>query len=93
MVRDYFWAGQVPPPLLPPRVNDVRVVVTLAAEESVVLFIEVVRSVIGVMGGASAEGRTMPVNAWNMSAIGGVSSAQGTVKSGLSQRLWVVGSS
>lgn len=73
--------------------NVVRVVVTLAAEEREVELRVVVRSEMGVMVGSWAEGRITPDRAWKMSATGGVSSAQGTVKRGLSQRLWVDGSS
>lgn len=73
--------------------NEVRVVVTLAALDMFVAAREEVRSVMAVTTGACAEGRTTPVRAWKISAIGGVSSDQGTVKRGLSQRLWVLGSS
>lgn len=46
-----------------------------------------------VMGSVGVDGCGMPVSAVQISAIGGCSSNQGTVKRGLSQRLWVLGSS
>lgn len=46
-----------------------------------------------VMGSVGVEGCGMPVSAVQISAIGGCSSNQGTVKRGLSQRLCVLGSS
>lgn len=46
-----------------------------------------------VMGSVGVEGCGMPVSAAQISAIGGCSSNQGTVKRGLSQRLCVLGSS
>lgn len=45
------------------------------------------------MGSVGVEGCGMPVSAVQISAIGGCSSNQGIVKRGLSQRLWVLGSS
>lgn len=46
-----------------------------------------------VIGSVGVEGCGMPVSAVQISAIGGCSSNQGTVKRGLSQRLCVLGSS
>ena len=55
---------------------------------------EVVRvGVASVVASVGVEGCGMPVNAVQISAIGGSWSTQGTVKRGLSQRLWVLGSS
>jgi hypothetical protein len=79
------------PPRLPPMV---RVpVAILAVSEMVVFARESVRLGIGAVVSVSVDGRTTPVRAWKMSATGGCGSSQGTVKRGLSQRLWVLGSS
>lgn len=75
-------------------VVDVPLVAILAVLESVVDAREAVRFDTGVCAGAvDAEGRLVPVSAVQMSAVGGSASDQGTVKRGLSQRLWVLGSS
>ena len=77
-------------PLRPPARVPVAV---LATSEMVVDLRASIRLAVGVSVGASVEGRTTPVRASKMSETGGSASAQGTVKSGLSQRLWVLGSS
>lgn len=69
------------------------VVVVLAAEERVDAARESVRVETGLAVSVWADGRVTPVKAWKMSATGGSASDQGTVKRGLSQRLWVLGSS
>lgn len=70
------------------------VVVVLAAEErEVVLRAEVRFDMEAGSGVVVAEGCGMPVRAVQISAIGGDASVQGTVKRGLSQRLWMLGSS
>lgn len=58
----------------------------------VVLGFEMV-GVDGVVLGSVDDGCTMPVNAVQMSAIGGSASTHGMVNKGLSQRLCVLGSS
>lgn len=68
-------------------------VVVLAMSERVLDARDWVRLDTGVSAGASADGSTTPDRAWKMSATGGSGSDQGTVKRGLSQRLWVLGSS
>lgn len=73
----------------PPRVP----VAVLATSEMVVDARESVSLGIAVSVGASVDGRTTPVKAAKMSATGGSGSSQGTVNRGLSQRLWVLGSS
>lgn len=78
----------------PIRVVDVAPVAILAVSESVVDARDVVRFETGVVAGAAeAEGSAVPVSAVQMAAMGGSGSDQGTVKSGLSQRLCVLGSS
>lgn len=71
------------------------VVVVLAAEERLVLLRAEVRVDTEVLGSGvvAAEGCGMPVRAVQISAIGGEASVHGTVKRGLSQRLWMLGSS
>ena len=82
---------EVPDPPAP-RVKVVRAVVTLAAEERVLEARELVSEEMAGSG-VEAGSMAMPVRAWKISAVGGSASSQGTVKSGLSQRLWVLGSS
>lgn len=87
------WCGIILGRVEVPRVKVRAVVVVLAASERVDEASDSVRLEIGVTAGVSAEGRTIPVRAWKMSATGGSVSSHGTVKSGLSQRLCVLGSS
>ena len=88
------WCGMIrarveSPPRPPPRVP----VAVLATSEMVVDLRASIRLGVVVSVGASVEGSTTPVRASKMSDTGGSGSAQGTVKSGLSQRLCVLGSS
>lgn len=80
----------------PPPVALVPAVATLAVSDVgfwvVVLGFEIV-GVDGVVLGSVDDGCTMPVNAVQMSAIGGSASTHGMVNKGLSQRLCVLGSS
>lgn len=71
----------------------VVVVVTLAVSDGRLVFASGVVEEVGVVSVPACEGCGIPVNAVQISAIGGSSSNQGIVKSGLSHRLWVLGSS
>lgn len=85
-----------PPPAVVVAAPGVLVVVVLAAEERDV---ELRAAVRGDIEGSSCpswgmvEGCGMPVRAVQISAMGGSASGQGTVKRGLSQRLFMEGSS
>lgn len=87
------WCGMILGRVDWPRLNVLPVVVVLAAEERVDEARESARVETGVVAWVWADGRTTPVNAWKMSATGGSVSVQRTVNRGLSQRLWVLGSS
>lgn len=78
------------------RGRDVRVLVLVVVVEGVfVESCEVGSEVVSesVSVADCSLGTGMPVKAVHISSAGGVGSLHGTVKSGLSQRLWVVGSS
>lgn len=67
--------------------------VAMLSVSEVVLMDAVGAGVMLEVCGAVADGCGIPVSAVQISAIGGSASKYGTVKRGLSQRLWVLGSS
>lgn len=87
------WCGMIRGLVDCPRLKVFAAVVVLAASERVDDASDSVRLGTGVVVCVCADGRTTPVRAWKISATGGSLSGQGTVNSGLSQRLWVLGSS